>query len=71
VDHFVQSFVEKHSDTNLPLTMLMTGSGGMGKTHVIKAVRAVMKYYGLGHIIHFLVPTSSAAALIDGMTIRK
>jgi hypothetical protein len=70
-EHFVQYFVEKRLDTPPPLTMLMTGPGGTGKTHVVKAVRAVMEYYGHGHIIRFLAPTGSAAALIDGMTIHK
>ncbi|KAG1733088.1 hypothetical protein EDD22DRAFT_960256 [Suillus occidentalis] len=70
-EHFVHRYVEKCSDTDLQLTMLMTGPGGMGKTHVVKAVRAVMEYYGHGHIIRFLAPTGSAAALIDGMTIHK
>jgi len=70
-EHFVQNFIEKQSEMSAPLTMLMTGRGGTGKTHVVKAVRAVMEYYGYGHIIWFLAPTGSAAALIDGMTIHK
>lgn len=70
-EHFVHNYIEKQSDTSLPLTMLMTGPGGTGKTHVVKAVRAVMEYYDHGHIIRFLAPTGSAAALIDGMTIHK
>jgi len=51
--------------------MLMTGPGGTGKTHVVKAVQAVMQHYGCGHLIRFLAPTRSAALLIDGMTIHK
>jgi hypothetical protein len=51
--------------------MLMTGPDGTGKTHVVKAVRAVMEYYGQGYLIRFLAPTGLAAALIDGMTIHK
>ncbi|KAG2749904.1 hypothetical protein P692DRAFT_20730614, partial [Suillus brevipes Sb2] len=70
-EHFVHNVIEKQSDQCLQLTMLMTGPGGTGKTHVVKAVRAVMEYYGHGHIIRFLAPTGSAAALIDGMTIHK
>jgi hypothetical protein len=69
-------FVAKHVDKMVPgggeqLWMLMTGPGGTGKTHVVKAVQAVMEHYGCGHLIRFLVPTGSAAALIDGMTVHK
>lgn len=70
-EHFVRKFIEKRTESTDQLTMLMTGPGGTGKTHVVKAVRAVMEYYGYGHIIRFLAPTGSAAALIDGMTIHK
>jgi predicted ATPase len=51
--------------------MLMTGPGGTGKTHVVKAVQQVMSHYGAAHQIHFLAPTGSAASLINGMTIHK
>ncbi|KIK25517.1 hypothetical protein PISMIDRAFT_48377, partial [Pisolithus microcarpus 441] len=51
------------------LLMLMTGPGGTGKTHIVKAVHSVMNHYGCGHIIRYLAPTGSAAALIDGMTV--
>lgn len=51
--------------------MLMTGPGGTGKTHVVKALKDVMAHYGAAHQIRFLAPTGSAAALIDGMTIHK
>ena len=54
-----------------PLRMLMTGPGGTGKTHVVKAVKEVMGHYGSAHKIRFLAPTGSAASLIDGMTIHK
>jgi hypothetical protein len=69
--HFMDKFIEKRAETCPSLTMLMTGPGGMGKTHVVKAVWAVMEYYGYGHIIRFLAPTGSAATLIDGMMIHK
>jgi hypothetical protein len=49
----------------------MTGPGGTGKTHVVKAVKEVMGHYGSAHKIQFLAPTGSAASLIDGMTIHK
>ncbi|KAG1904464.1 uncharacterized protein F5891DRAFT_945947, partial [Suillus fuscotomentosus] len=68
---FVKRHVDGCSDDADCLTMLMMGPGGTGKTHVVKAVRAVMQYYGCGHMIRFLAPTGSAAALIDGMTVHK
>jgi len=36
-----------------------------------KAVQSVMQHYGCAHLIRFLAPTGSAAALIDGMTVHK
>ncbi|KAG1887500.1 uncharacterized protein F5891DRAFT_901016, partial [Suillus fuscotomentosus] len=53
------------------LRMLMTGPGGTGKTHIVKAVQRVMQHYGCAHLIRLLAPTGSAAALIDGMTVHK
>ncbi|KAG2059212.1 hypothetical protein BDR06DRAFT_968178 [Suillus hirtellus] len=70
-DHFMHKFIEKSSDATLQLTMLMTRPGSTGKTHIVKVVQAFMEYHGYGHIIQFLAPTGSAAALIDGMTIHK
>ena len=54
-----------------PLRMFLTGPGGTGKTHVVKAVQKVMEYYNAGHTIRFLAPTGSAASLIEGMTVHK
>jgi len=78
VDVFLKKFVNKVSSgvsglegTSNQLIMLMTGPGGTGKTHVVKAVQTVMREYGCAHFIRFLAPTGSAAALIDGMTIHK
>jgi PIF1-like helicase len=68
---FVQKHVYKQYSDKDPLHMFMTGPGGTGKTHVVKAVREVMRHYGAAHQIRFLAPTGSAAALIDGMTIHK
>ena len=68
--HFIKKFVLK-VPTEKPLRMLMTGPGGTGKTHVVKALKKVMKNYGCEHKIRFLAPTGSAASLIDGMTIHK
>jgi len=72
-NHFVTNYIEGNADKSQSnrLTMLMTGPGGTGKTHVMKSVRMVMVHYGHGHIIRFLAPTGTAASLIDGMTIHK
>ncbi|KAG2739416.1 hypothetical protein P692DRAFT_201653152, partial [Suillus brevipes Sb2] len=71
--HVVASYVAKELNTEpvRQLMMLLTGPGGTGKTHVVKAVQAVMRHYGCAHLIRFLAPTGSAAALIDGMTVHK
>ncbi|KAJ3516563.1 hypothetical protein NMY22_g14178 [Coprinellus aureogranulatus] len=68
--HFMRRFVERNK-SEPPLRMLMTGPGGTGKTHVVRAVRSLMAHHGCAHRIRFLAPTGSAAALIDGMTIHK
>jgi hypothetical protein len=68
--HFLKKFIV-NNPTEMPLRMLMTGPGGTGKTHVVKALKKVMKSYGCEHKIRFLAPTGSAASLIDGMTIHK
>ena len=51
--------------------MLLTGPGGTGKSHVVKAVHKLMEHYRAGHTIRFLAHTGSAASLIDGMTTHK
>ena len=68
---FVSRYVEETDTETEPLRMLMTGPGGTGKTHIVKAVQKVMDYYGCAHKIRFLAPTGSAASLINGMTIHK
>ena len=72
--HFISEYVLKDklkSQNSAPLRMLLTGPGGTGKTHIIKAVKEVMCHYQMEYAIRFLAPTGSAAALIDGMTIHK
>ncbi|KAK0448216.1 hypothetical protein EV421DRAFT_1662700, partial [Armillaria borealis] len=54
-----------------PLHMFLTGPGRTGKTHVIKALMAVMRGFDSTHSLWFLAPTGLAAALNDGMTIHK
>ena len=67
---FIRRYVYRCHDDD-PLRMLLTGPGGTGKSHVVKAVQNVMEYYNASHTIRFLAPTGSAASLIDGMTIHK
>jgi hypothetical protein len=71
--HFIASYVNNEVDAEpvKHLVMLLTGPGGTGKTHIVKAIQAVMRHYGCAHLIRFLAPTGSAAALIDGMTVHK
>ncbi|KAG1838079.1 hypothetical protein DFJ58DRAFT_668560, partial [Suillus subalutaceus] len=66
-------FIKKHilKIDCQPLSMIMTGLGGTGKTCVVNAVKAFMAHYGCAHLIHFLAPTGSATSLIDGMTTHK
>ena len=70
---FLQNHIlkEKKLQEREPLRMFLTGPGGTGKTHVVKAVQNVMEHYGAGHTIRFLAPTGSGASLINGMTIHK
>ena len=69
--HFIDKFMGGINAEIPALRMLMTGPGGTGKTHVVRAVKKVMSYYGQEHKIRFLAPTGSVAALIDGMTVHK
>lgn len=58
-DDFVKKHIQR-AHNNEQLVMLMTGPGGTGKTHVVKAVHSVMTHYGCGHMIRYLAPTGSA-----------
>ena len=69
--YFIQKFIIKQDTPSKHLSMLITGPGGTGKTHVVHAVKSVMQHYNCAHMIRFLAPTGSAANLIDGMTIHK
>ena len=53
------------------LSLLLTGPGGTGKTHVVKAIQRVMEAYGRANNIRFLAPSGAAATLINRMTIHK
>lgn len=67
---FITKVVERTPDQP-PLSMVMTGPGGTGKTYVVNAVHELMRCYVFGHQIRLLAPTGSAASLIEGMTIHK
>ena len=69
--NFIQKMIVKQHTHLNPLSMLITGPGGTGKTYVVQAVKSVMDHYCCGHIICYLAPTGSAANLIEGMTIHK
>ncbi|KAK6997322.1 PIF1-like helicase-domain-containing protein [Favolaschia claudopus] len=51
--------------------MFMSGPGGVGKTHVVRAVQKVMDLYGAAHKIKFTAPLGSCAALIKGSTLHS
>jgi hypothetical protein len=68
---FVNQHVLKVDDGSEPLRMLMTGPGGTGKTHAVRALQELMKLYKSQHLIRFLGPTGTSAKQIGGMTIHK
>ena len=51
--------------------MLMTGPGGTGKTHAVRALQELMKLHNSEHLIRFLGPTGTSAKQIGGMTVHK
>ena len=68
---FVDQHVLKIANEARPLRMLMTGPGGTGKTHAVKALQKLMTLHNLRHLIRFLGPTGSSAKQIGGTTIHK
>ena len=71
IKNHIQKSVELEPKPEDLIRIILTGPGGTGKTHVVKALRDVMAVYGCGHLLRFLAPTGSAASLIDGTTIHK
>ncbi|KAF9782849.1 hypothetical protein BJ322DRAFT_1008807, partial [Thelephora terrestris] len=68
---FVDGHILKVADGGKPLRMLMTGPGGTGKTHAVRALQKLMALHNLQHLIRFLGPTGSSAKQIGGTTIHK
>lgn len=73
---FVRRIAEKNNVVLVekpeePLRLLMTGPGGTGKSHAIRALKQFMETYESGHRLRLLAPTGSAASLIGGMTCHK
>ncbi|KAF8439784.1 hypothetical protein L210DRAFT_867437, partial [Boletus edulis BED1] len=52
------------------MLMLITGIGGSGKSHVIRAIVALFKECGCPENLLLSAPTGCAAVLIDGYTIH-
>ncbi|KIJ11374.1 hypothetical protein PAXINDRAFT_36917, partial [Paxillus involutus ATCC 200175] len=52
------------------LLLFITGIGGSGKSHVIKAIVEVFRRCGVSEQILLSVPMGCAAVLIDGYTIH-
>ena len=48
---FVDQHILKVADDGKPLRMLMTGPGGTGKTHAVKALQKLMTLHNLQHLI--------------------
>ncbi|KAF8136454.1 hypothetical protein EV363DRAFT_1124526, partial [Boletus edulis] len=62
-EHFVSSSLDQ-------LMCLVTGIGGSGKSHVIKAIVALFRQCGCPQNLLLSAPTGSAAILIEGYTIH-
>ena len=68
---FIDQHILKVTNDGKPLRMLMTGPGGTGKTHAVKALQKLMTLHKMQHLIRFLGPTGSSAKQIGGTTIHK
>ena len=62
-EHFVSNDVHQ-------MLMFVTGMGGSGKSHVIKAIVELCKWCGCLHELLLSAPTGCAAILIEGYTIH-
>ncbi|KAF8122486.1 hypothetical protein EV363DRAFT_1107337, partial [Boletus edulis] len=57
-------------NTMKQMLLFITGIGGSGKSHVIKAIVALFRRCGCPENLLLSAPTGSAAVLIDGYTIH-
>ncbi|KAH7906341.1 hypothetical protein BJ138DRAFT_987548, partial [Hygrophoropsis aurantiaca] len=62
-DHYLEGDLEQ-------LFLFITGIGGSGKSHVIKAVVELFKRCGTPDKLILSAPTGCSAVLIDGYTIH-
>ncbi|KAG2738981.1 hypothetical protein P692DRAFT_20660447, partial [Suillus brevipes Sb2] len=62
-EHFIRGDVKQ-------LLMFITGIGGSGKSHVIRATVELFRRCGAPEKLTLSAPTGSAAVLIDGYTIH-
>ncbi|KAG1743514.1 hypothetical protein EDB19DRAFT_1633270, partial [Suillus lakei] len=62
-EHFIRGEVKQ-------LLMFITGIGGSGKSHVIRATVEMFQRCGAPEKLTLSAPTGSAAVLIDGYTIH-
>ncbi|KAG1788112.1 uncharacterized protein HD556DRAFT_1245752, partial [Suillus plorans] len=62
-EHFIRDEVDQ-------LLMFITGIGGSGKSHVIRAIVEMFRRCGAPERLTLSAPTGSAAVLIDGYTIH-
>jgi hypothetical protein len=62
---------QKDSENYRATRLSVTGPGGTGKSHVIRAVREWYSAMGLGHVHKATAHTGSAAFLIGGSTIHS
>ncbi|KAG2743630.1 hypothetical protein P692DRAFT_20745546, partial [Suillus brevipes Sb2] len=62
-EHFIRGEIQQ-------LLMFVTGIGGSGKSHVIRAIVEMFRRCGAPEKLTLSAPTGSAAVLIDGYTIH-
>lgn len=62
-EHFIQGDIQQ-------LLMFVTGIGGSGKSHVIRAIVEMFRRCGAPEKLTLSAPTGGAAVLIDGYTIH-
>ena len=65
------NFVES-PDNYLPLRLVVSGTGGTGKSYVIKCLqRLVRQVFGVNEAIQVITPTGNSAYLVQGSTAHR